>query len=106
MIGNRLSTDTIMMIEINGAVLPAQMTMFVALLLQILNKMTKAVGCKIVSGRMITTATRIIGHDRNDKRTSNPRQRRPVTVKGKERKQEQYKTKPMAEIGVSFKAGA
>ena len=61
--------------EKNGAVSTARMNTFVALplrtwnLLQILNKMTEAVGYEIVSGWTTATDTRRIGHDGTGSRT-------------------------------------
>ena len=75
LIGIRVSTDTRMTKEKNGAVSTARMNTFVALplrtwnLLRILNKMTEAVGYEIVSGWTTATDTRRIGHDGTGSRT-------------------------------------
>ena len=74
-------------IEMNGAVLPAQMNTFVALplqtlnMLQILNKMTEAVEYEIVSEWTIATDTRMIGHDGTSSRTYHPKRRRQGTTR-------------------------
>ena len=53
----------------------------IVLLLQILNRMTEAVGYEIVSGWTSAIDTRMIGHDGTSSTTSYPTQRRPGTTR-------------------------